>query len=179
MDEHNASSPGMPRIENLAIFCRVGPVGVTAPRCTTRCGRTAPSATKCLRRFIGRPAIPASQPPNEAAIFQPPVVQRWGKVHRWSDSTQIRRRSRGSGHLLDLGQNRALRLAWPHWPVSCGGALASWHSDRSGRPGCGCSLSLLGARLEYAASYGLRREDLLPKCILPLTAQGCTITFRD
>ena len=23
------------------------------------------------------------------------------------------------------------------------------------------------------------REDLLPKCIIPLTAQGCTITLRD
>ena len=33
-----------------------------------RCDRIAPSATKCLRRFIGRPAIPASQPPDEARI---------------------------------------------------------------------------------------------------------------
>jgi len=43
---------------------------------TTRCARTAPSATKCLRRFIGRPAIPASPPPDEAGFSS----GKWSKV---------------------------------------------------------------------------------------------------
>jgi hypothetical protein len=42
---------------------------------------TARSATKCLRRFIGRPATPASWPPDEVGFFQPRVVQGWGQVH--------------------------------------------------------------------------------------------------
>jgi hypothetical protein len=47
---------------------------------TTRCAHTPRSATKCLRRFMGRPAIPASPPSDEAGIFQPQVVQGWGQV---------------------------------------------------------------------------------------------------
>jgi transposase InsO family protein len=47
---------------------------------TTRCAHTARSATKYLRCFIGRPAIPASPPPDEAGIFQSQVVQGWGQV---------------------------------------------------------------------------------------------------
>jgi len=40
------------------------------------------SATKCLQRFIGRPATPASPPPDEARTFQRHVVQGWGQVQR-------------------------------------------------------------------------------------------------
>jgi hypothetical protein len=53
----------------------------------TRCARTVRSATKCLRCFIGPLAIPASLPPDEAAVVQPPVVQAWGKFTSGSDST--------------------------------------------------------------------------------------------
>jgi hypothetical protein len=85
--------------------------------------------------------------------------------------------------LLDLGQDRALWLARPigrsavvvrlrHFATVL--AFTPYRATRRG-----CSLSLLGDRLEYAASCGLRREDLLPKCVLPLTAEGCTVTFRD
>src|SRR5437879_148057 len=42
---------------------------------------TARSATKCLRRFIGRPATPASWPPDQAGFFQPRVFQGRGQVH--------------------------------------------------------------------------------------------------
>jgi hypothetical protein len=58
MDEDNASNPRMPRIENLALFCLVGLVGVTAPRCTTASDRIraltlgrriAPISTTCRR----------------------------------------------------------------------------------------------------------------------------------
>jgi hypothetical protein len=45
-----------------------------------RCARTAQSATKCLRCFIGRPIIPATGPPDEARSFQPKAVQGWGQV---------------------------------------------------------------------------------------------------
>ena len=45
MDDDNASNPGMPRIENLALFRLVGIVGVTAPRCTIWFARMPRSAT--------------------------------------------------------------------------------------------------------------------------------------
>jgi SAM-dependent methyltransferase len=47
---------------------------------TTRCARTAQSATKCLRCFLGRPVIPATGPPDEARRFQRKAVQGWGQV---------------------------------------------------------------------------------------------------
>jgi hypothetical protein len=34
----------------------------------------------CLRRFIGRLAIPPSLPPDEVLRFRPRVVQGWGQV---------------------------------------------------------------------------------------------------
>jgi putative transposase len=49
-------------------------------RTITRCVRTARLATKCRRRFIGRPATPASPAPDEAAFFPRPVVQGWRQV---------------------------------------------------------------------------------------------------
>jgi hypothetical protein len=52
---------------------------------TMRCAHTARSATKCLRRFIGGPAIPASPPPDEAGIFQRQVVQGRGQVQGKAD----------------------------------------------------------------------------------------------
>src|SRR5580692_7736438 len=48
---------------------------------TTRCVRTAPSETKCLRRFIARPATPASRSRDEAAFFRCQVVQGRGQAH--------------------------------------------------------------------------------------------------
>ena len=42
--------------------------------------RIARSATKCLRRFLGRLTIPAGPPPDEARSFRPSVVQVWGQV---------------------------------------------------------------------------------------------------
>ncbi len=56
---------------------------------TMRYARTAQSATKRLRRFIGLPAIPVSPPLDEARTFQPQVVQRWGKFRRMSYSRRI------------------------------------------------------------------------------------------
>jgi hypothetical protein len=60
-------------------------------------------------------------------------------------------------------------------------AVPDWHEKvldafRSCDQGSGALFRTLGARLEHAASCGLRREDLLPKCILPLPVQECTIT---
>jgi hypothetical protein len=46
MHLHDAAGPGMPAIKNLALFCDLGPVGVTTPRCTT------PSAR--IRALAGR-----------------------------------------------------------------------------------------------------------------------------
>jgi hypothetical protein len=60
--------------------------------------RTARSAIKCLRRFIGRPAIPASLPPDEAGTFQQKVVQGWGQVQIASRLYSSLDERQGSGH---------------------------------------------------------------------------------
>ncbi len=48
---------------------------------TTRSDRIARSGMKCLRRFVGQPATPASQLSDEARIFWRRVVQAWEQAH--------------------------------------------------------------------------------------------------
>src|SRR5438874_1115262 len=64
---------------------------------TTRCEHTA---TKCLRRFIGRRATPASPPPDEAGFFQRQVVQGRGQVQRKAGSNSPWTKISGAGHVL-------------------------------------------------------------------------------
>lgn len=60
--------------------------------------RTARSATRCLRRFIGRTATPASLPSDEAGIFQRQAVQGWGQAQMHRRLCLSADERRGSGH---------------------------------------------------------------------------------
>ena len=84
---------------------------------------------------------------------------------------------------LDHGKDRAVRRARPHWRVFGGG----WHPPLGHRVaaqpvafGQGAArLSMLGARLELAASFGRCREDRLPKRFLRFSRQGSVMISRD
>src|SRR5262249_7330313 len=52
---NDATGPGMPAIENLPLFRYLGPMGVTAPRCTTSDGRTRAAGASARPRY--RPSL--------------------------------------------------------------------------------------------------------------------------
>ena len=102
-DAMNADLTAKPRmipIENLA---ELGSVGVPKPCCTTRIGRTGPSATShrsCCK-------IPAEHPAcrrDEGRKLQPPAVQRVVSDHETQDSPSDRRR-KGS-QVMTTAENR-------------------------------------------------------------------------
>src|SRR5215212_4842805 len=75
---------------------------------TTRCARTAGSATKYLRCFIGQLAIPARRLPNEVRSFQP----KWSKV---GGQVQI---NPGPSLSLDEKRGHVMRVrAASLWPL--------------------------------------------------------------
>ena len=101
MDLNNPTGPGMPAIENFALFRDHRPVGVTAPRCITRSGRTARSVTKCLRCFTGRPATPARRPSDEAEFSSLGWSKVGGKL-KWALRLYLHLdENKGSGHRQD------------------------------------------------------------------------------
>jgi hypothetical protein len=53
MHLHDATGPGMPAIENLALFCDLGPVGVTTPRCCVADTLTRLATLATLSRGAG------------------------------------------------------------------------------------------------------------------------------
>jgi hypothetical protein len=78
--------------------CRI--VLLTADRLGRRRSCDSPWCGGSPERFIGRPAIPASPPPDEAGTFHQEVVQGWGQVQISPGLSLQLDEKRGSRHLL-------------------------------------------------------------------------------
>jgi len=85
--------------------CRI--VLLTADRLGRRRSCDSPWCGGSPERFIGRPAIPASPPPDEAGTFHQDVVQGWGKFKSAPDSRS--NWMKNGGHVTCCSTRRARR----------------------------------------------------------------------